>query len=104
MLTFLDGENYEVISSLQDRDTYCHHVLRKGKISNNQIYTIENDILKRHLQIGEQVFYSIVLPCMLTLYFCTSHQLLVMQHIAVTLAATGPAHGTGTESHSLIIS
>ena len=34
---------------------------------------------------------------------CTSHQLLVMQQLAVTLAATGPAHGTGTESHSLII-
>ena len=33
----------------------------------------------------------------------TSHQLLVMQQLAVALAATGPAHGTGTESHSLII-
>ena len=33
----------------------------------------------------------------------TSHQLLVMQQLAGTLAATGPAHGTGTESHSLII-
>ena len=32
----------------------------------------------------------------------TSHQLLVMQQLAVALAATGPAHGTGTESHSLI--
>ena len=33
----------------------------------------------------------------------TSHQLLVMQQLAVTLAATGPARGTGAESHSLII-
>ena len=68
LLALLNGEHYEVISSLQDQDTYCHHVfqhLRKGKISNNQIYKIENDIIKRRLQIGEQVFYSIILPCML---------------------------------------
>ena len=53
---------------MQDRDTYCHRVhqqLRKGKISNNQLYKVENDTLKRHLQIGEQVFYPIVLPHML---------------------------------------
>ena len=68
LLVLLDGEHYEVISSLQDQDTYCHCILqqlRKGKISNNQIYKIENDILKHHLQIGEQVFYPIVLPHML---------------------------------------
>ena len=68
LLALLDGEHYEVISSLQDQDNYCHHVLqqvRRGKISNNQIYKIENDILKHRLQIGEQVFYPIVLPHML---------------------------------------
>ena len=68
LLFLLDGEHYEVISSLQDQDTYCHHVLqqlRKGRISNNQIYKIENDILKCHFQIGEQVFYPLVLPQML---------------------------------------
>ena len=68
LLALLDGEHYEVISSLQDQDTYCHRVLqqlRKGKISNNQICKIENDILKHHLQTGDQVFYPIVLPHML---------------------------------------
>ena len=28
LLALLDGEHYEVISSLQDCDTYCHHVLQ----------------------------------------------------------------------------
>ena len=28
LLALLDGEHYEVISSLQDRDTYCHHILQ----------------------------------------------------------------------------
>ena len=27
LLSLLDGEHYEVISSLQDRDTFCHHIL-----------------------------------------------------------------------------
>ena len=68
LLALLDGEHYKVISSLQDQDTHCHRVLqqlRKGKIANNQLNKIKNDILKCHLQIGEQVFYPIVLPCML---------------------------------------
>ena len=68
LLALLDGENYEVISSLQDHDACCHRVLqqlRKGKLLNNQIYKIENDILKCHLEVGEQVFFPIVLPHML---------------------------------------
>ena len=39
LLALLDDKHYEVISSLQDHDTYCHHILqqiRKGKMSNNQ--------------------------------------------------------------------
>ena len=34
LLALLDGEHYEVISSLQDCDTYCHRILQqiwKGK-------------------------------------------------------------------------
>ena len=27
LLFLLDGKHYEVISSLQDRDTFCHHIL-----------------------------------------------------------------------------
>ena len=64
LLALLDGEHYEVISSLQDRDTYCHRILQqiqKSKISDNQLYKIENDILKHCLQI----FYPIILPRML---------------------------------------
>ena len=68
LLALLDGEHYEVISSLQDQETYCHRVfqqLRKSKLLNNKLHKIENDILKHHLQIDEQVFFPIVLPHML---------------------------------------
>ena len=68
LLALLDGEHYEAVSSLQDRDTYCHHVLqqiRKGKITSGQLYKIEKEILKHHLQIGEQILYPIVSPHML---------------------------------------
>ena len=34
-------------------------------MSDNQLYKIENDILKCHLQVDGQVFYPIVLPRML---------------------------------------
>ena len=49
LLSLLDGEHYEVISSLQDRDTFCHRILRqlhKAKHLVGYPYTIENDILK----------------------------------------------------------
>ena len=65
LLALINGQHYEVISSLQDQDTYCHHVLqqiRKGKSLHSKLYKIENDILKCHLQIGNQVFFPIVLP------------------------------------------
>ena len=29
LLTLLDGDHYEVISSLQDCDTYCHCILQQ---------------------------------------------------------------------------
>ena len=68
LLALLDGEHYEVVSSLKDHGTYCHRVLqqiRKGKITSDQLYKIEKDILKCHLPIGKQILYSTVLPCML---------------------------------------
>ena len=52
LLALLDGEHYEVVSSLQDQDTYCHCILQqiwKCRLSDNQVYKIENDILKCHL-------------------------------------------------------
>ena len=48
-LSLLDCKHYEVISSLQDQDTFCHCVLRqlcKAKHLVGYPYTIENDILK----------------------------------------------------------
>ena len=68
LLALLDGEHYEVISSLQDCDTYCHRILQqiwKSKMSVNQLYKFENDILICCLQIDGQIFYPIILPCML---------------------------------------
>ena len=68
LLSLLDGEHYEVISSLQDRDAFCHRILQqvcKNKPSVCQSYKIENDILKCHQDINGQLFYPIVLPHML---------------------------------------
>ena len=65
LLAFLDGEHYDMISSLQDHDTYCHCIhqhIRKSKMSNNQLYKVENNTLKHHLRIDSQVFYPIILP------------------------------------------
>ena len=68
LLSLLDGEHYEVISSLQDQDAFCHRILQqvhKHKSSVYQSYKIENNILKRHQSINGQLFYPIVLPRML---------------------------------------
>ena len=68
LLSLLDGEHYEVISSLQDRDAFCHHILqqiRKNKQSVCQSYKIKNDILKHRQVINGQLFYPIILPCMM---------------------------------------
>ena len=49
LLSLLDGEHYEVISSLQDRDNFCHRILRQLRKAKHPVgypYTIENDILK----------------------------------------------------------
>ena len=68
LLSLSDGECYEVISFLQDRDTFCHHIFQqvcKEKLPVNHSYKIENDILKHRLILNEQTFYPIVLPHML---------------------------------------
>ena len=49
LLSLLDDKHYKVISSLQDQDTFCHHVLRQLRRVKHPVgypYTIENDILK----------------------------------------------------------
>ena len=68
LLSLLDGKHYEVISSLQDQDTFCHRILRqlcKAKHLVGHPYTIENDILKRCLTLNGQLYYPIVLPRMM---------------------------------------
>ena len=68
LLSLLDGEHYEVISSLQDRDAFCHCILqqvRKSKQSVCHSYMIKNDILKHHQLTNGKIFYPIVLPRML---------------------------------------
>ena len=68
LLSLLDSEHYEVISSLQDWDTFCHYILQhvpKEKFPVNHPYRIQNDILRCRLILSEQTFYPIVLPHML---------------------------------------
>ena len=68
LLSLLDGKHYEVLSSLQDRDNFCHRILRqlrKAKLLVGYPYIIENDILKRHLTLNGQLYYPIVLPHMM---------------------------------------
>ena len=68
LLSLLDGEYYEVISSLQDRDNFCHRILRHLRQAKHLVghpYTIENDILKWQLTLNGQLYFPIVLPCMM---------------------------------------
>ena len=68
LLSLLDGEHYEVISSLQDRDTFCHRILTQLHKATHLIghpYIIDNDILRRRLTLNGQLYYPIVLPRML---------------------------------------
>ena len=47
LLSLLDGDHYEVISSLQDQDAFCHHILtqlRRATQLMGHPYTIDNDI------------------------------------------------------------
>ena len=55
LFSLLDREHYEVISSLQDRDTFCHRILQQlcqVKHLVDHPYMIENDILKRCLTLN----------------------------------------------------
>ena len=64
-LELLNHEHYEVVSSLQDQDTFCHKILtflRCGKLINKHVYTIQKDILRRIMTIDNARFLPIVLP------------------------------------------
>ena len=50
LLSLLDGEHYEVISSLQHQDNFCHQILQQLRTAKHLVghpYTIGNDILKQ---------------------------------------------------------
>ena len=67
-LELLDHEHYEIVSSLQDQDTFCHQILtllRRGKLLDRHMYTIQKDILRRFITIDNARFLPIVLPCVL---------------------------------------
>ena len=64
-LELLNHEHYEIVSSLQDQDTFCHQIstlLRCGKLINKHMYTIQKDILRRIVTIDNARFLPIVLP------------------------------------------
>ena len=64
-LELLDHEHYEIVSSLQDQDTFCHQILillRCGKLVDRHMYTIQKDILRRFVTIDNARFLPIVLP------------------------------------------
>ena len=68
LLSLLDSNHYEVISSLQDHDSFCHCILRQLRKAKHLVgypYTIENDFLKRCLTLNGQLYYPIVLPRMM---------------------------------------
>ena len=53
-LELLDHEHYEIVSSLQAQDAFCHQILtllRQGKLVDGHIYTIQKDILRRFMTI-----------------------------------------------------
>ena len=63
-LELLHHEHYEIVSSLQDQDTFCHQILtllRCGKLVNMHMYTIQKDILKRIMTIDHAQFLPIIL-------------------------------------------
>ena len=53
-LELLDHEHYEIVSSLQDQDTFCHQILtllRRRKLVDGHMYTIQKDILRTFMTI-----------------------------------------------------
>ena len=64
-LELLNHEHYEIVSSLQDQDTFCHQILtllRCGKLVDKHMYSIQKDILRRIVTIDNAQFLPIVLP------------------------------------------
>ena len=59
----------KALSELQEQDAFCSHIItqiEKGNIKGGQIYTIENNLLKRYVMDGDKMYETIILPRALT--------------------------------------
>ena len=58
-----------MLSNLQSQDAFCSHILtqiEKGNIKEGHIYLVQNNILKRYVNDGNNTFETAVLPRALT--------------------------------------
>ena len=59
----------DMLSNLQSRDAFCSHILtqiRKGNIKEGHVYVVQNNILKRYVNDGNNTFETVILPRALT--------------------------------------
>ena len=59
----------DMLSNLQSQDTFCTHILtqiRKGNIKEGHVYVVQNNILKRYVNDGNNTFETVILPRALT--------------------------------------
>ena len=59
----------DMLSNLQSQDAFCTHILtqiRKGNIKEGHVYVVQNNILKRYVNDGNNTFETVVLPRALT--------------------------------------
>ena len=72
-------------TNLQSQDTFCTHILtqiRKGNIKEGHVYVVQNNILKRYVNDGNNTFETVVLPRALTAQVLKmAHDDIIMEHI-----------------------
>ena len=59
----------DMLSNLQSQDTFCTHILtqiRKGNIKEGHVYVVQNNILKRYVNDGNNTFETVILLRALT--------------------------------------
>ena len=59
----------DMLSNLQSQDAFCTHILtqiRIGNITEGHVYVVQNNILKRYVNDGNNTFETVVLPRALT--------------------------------------
>ena len=59
----------DMLSNLQSRDAFCSHILtqiEKGNIKEGHVYVVQNKILKRYVNDGNNTYETVVLPRALT--------------------------------------